>query len=392
VKNGTGQKTGESEAKTAATSSLTISMHDNACHLECSYGPFMTFARSYLKDLLGAPGGKAAVKVRLRWGEAPGRNWNDGKYRRGRRILQDTSGPGTSRLLLAEILDLPGLQIEAGWQENTLVLQAYYQHGSRLAKAAGRFNPFLPKIYVILIYYLVYFPLFYSLYLSRGWHLMHAGAVGKEGPGWVFAGLPGSGKSTFILSLLSHPDMQLLSDNLLMFDSSRVYACPEPFHLSKESMKVVGKEALERLETTGRIFSHQRSDFLVEEAGRAWETHPEALFFLGLAGKREHRRLPKRLALERLAGYDRLAKEVNAYEQFAASLDLLVSEQEPGRTGRISDKKDSIAALVSKMDCCELWIEKGEDLSQSRKWIEEIIEGREEKNEHQEQAGAVHSR
>jgi hypothetical protein len=371
--------------------SLYVNMHGAVSRLECSYEPFIKFAGSYLQGLLAAPSDKVDVIVRLQWGASPQWNSKIGIYRRGRRILQDASGAETSRLLLTEILELPGLQLEIGRQENMLIINAFYRHSSRLARAAGRFNPLLPKIFVILIYYLVYFPLIYSLYMSRGWHLMHAGAVGRNGKGWVFAGLPGSGKSTFTLSLLSHPDLRLLSDNLLFYDSNRVYACPEPLHLSRESMNVVGKDVAKRLEETGRGFSHQRSDYLVAEEGRDLEIQPEALFFLGIASSKEYRRMPAWMAVERLEAYDRLAKEVNAYEQFAASLDLLLTEQEPERGGRITDKRQALAALVSEMACWELWVMKGEDLSQARQWLEDIG-GFEEEQDELKQVGAVQSR
>lgn len=367
---------------------LDISMHTAACHLESSFAPFMEFAFSYLKGLVDDSVGRPVVKSRLFWNASPRRNWKDSGYRRGRRIFQDSSGAGTARLLLAEILELPGLQIELGWQDNILLVDAYYFPTSRMARTVGRFNPFLPRVYVILIYYLVYFPLVYSLYLSRGWHLLHAGGVEYNRSGTVFAGLPGSGKSTFILSLLSQPGIKLLSDNLLLFDSRRVFACPEPLHLSKESIKVVDRRILERLDDTQRKFSHQRQDYRLEDEGRAWGTTPQTLIFLGLAVRREHKRLAEGLALERLTGYDRMAKEINAYEQFAASLDLLVSDQESEPTGRISGKKEALAALISQMDCWELWVEKGEDLSQSWKWLEELYEGKEPYNELQQRFGA----
>lgn len=360
---------------------ITISLHTASCHLESSYIPFIEYARSYLKGLTISPKGKPVVKSRLFWGERPGKNWSGAVYSRGRRLLQHSSGISSTRLLLAEIIDLPGLQIETGWQDDTLLVDAYYSPESRLARAAGRFNPFLPRTYVILIYYLVYFPLFYSLYLNRGWHLFHAGAVENDGSGWIFAGLPGSGKSTFTLSLLSRPGVKLLSDNLLMFDENRVYACPEPLHLGRESIEIVDKAVSSSLYDSRRKFSHERRDYRLGEDRRSWGIEPKSLLFLGLAEKSAHRRLTGKLALERLAGFDRMAKEVNAYEQFAASLDLLVSEIEAEPTGRISTKKITLTALMSRMDCWELWIKKGEDLSQSWKWLEDLFEDRDYKNE-----------
>jgi hypothetical protein len=132
-----------------------IFMHTAVCHLESSFAPFMEFACSYLKGLVDDSVGRPVVKSRLFWNASPQRNWQESGYRRGRRIFQDSSGAGTARLLLAEILELPGLQIELGWQDNNLLVDAYYFPASRMARTVGRFNPFLPRVYVILIYYLV---------------------------------------------------------------------------------------------------------------------------------------------------------------------------------------------------------------------------------------------
>jgi hypothetical protein len=377
----------ENGSRSSGISEITVSMQAASCRLESSNAPFLEFARSYMHGMVRSSGEEPAVISKLLWDEHPQKTWSGDVYQRGRRLLQEYSGGKPTRLLLTEIQELPGLQIAMRWQDGILLVDAYYRVESRLARAAGRFNPLLPRAYVILIYYLVYFPLVYSLYLRKGWHLFHAGAVEKEGSGWVFAGLPGSGKTTFTLSLLSKPGVNLLSDNLLLFDGIQVYACPEPLHLGKESIEVVGQDVLSRLDDSQRKFSHGRHDYRLGDDRRVNKASAEHLVFLGLAGRREARSLPEALALERLAGYDLMAKEVNAYEQFAVSLDLLVSKKESGSTGRISDKREKLAALVSKMDCWDLWVEKGVDLLRSWSWLEELIKNEEANNEVQHQIG-----
>jgi hypothetical protein len=366
---------------------FTVSMHSVSCRLESSCISFMEYARSYLNEMIASSEEEPVVKSTFRWGELPGKPGSGEVLQRGRRLLQEIRSEKLYRLILTEILDLPGLQIELRWEEGVLLIDAYYRPESRLARAAGRFNPYLPRVYVILVYYLVYFPLVYSLYLKNKWHLFHAGAVEKKGSGWVLAGLPGSGKSTFTLSLLSQQGTSLLSDNLLMFDESQVYACPEPLHLGRDSIKVIEKSVLNRLENRKRKFSHDRNDFCIEENKRAWSVAPNNLVFLGLAERGKHRTLTNEMALERLVGYDRMAKEVNAYEQFAASLDLLVSEIKTKPAGRVADKNNKMAALLSRMNCWDLWIKKDEKLSFAWNLLEDMVESKEQSNEFQYQTG-----
>lgn len=332
---------------------LFFSLHGVLGILETDYAPFLGYARTALAAL---PAGDEAIPdivTRLYWNTLPPKLWNDGQVRRwGRRLLQTGE-----RILLTEVPELPGLQLEASWENGKLVLNAYYRaisHRKRFAQRLGRTEA---RLFAILTYYLAYFPLIHFLEQTRGWHLLHGAAVSQPKGGILIGGLPGSGKSTFSLALLADPQTQLLSDNLILFDAEKIYACPETVHLSQSSQNLLPVEARQRLVETGRVYSHERRDHALDEEARAWETRPRAIILLHLGPQANCRNISSEVAEERLHTFDWMAKEINAYSQFAAPLELIAPQ--PGVSGR---RKETLAALVSQAACFELQLEQGGDL------------------------------
>ena len=336
---------------------LTLVLHGAVCRLETAHIPFLAYAKEYLADFVAEGKASPEVQVRLHWDAAPPKVRRNGTGRRwGRRLLQSDSN-SDPRLLQTEILHLPGLQLDASWSGGRLFLDAYYRPSTRWERLGHRLKRGNPRVFVTLIYYLVYFPLIHYLEQTRGWHLLHAGAVSRPDGAWVLAGLPGSGKSTFTLALLADPQARLLSDNLLLFDEEQVYACPEPIHLSADSRQLLPSLVQARLADADRDFSHGRRDFRLPPEAREWTARPRTLLFLGLADQADCRPLSTEVALNRLLAFDQLAKEVNAYAQFAAALELIAP-----RPGQAQAHRMALESLVSYMACYELWLEKGSGL------------------------------
>jgi hypothetical protein len=334
--------------------SLALTLHDATLRLETDHALFLTYARRYLADLPSAADAAPNVVVNLHWDAVPARLGEGTEvFRWGRRVLQ-----ADRRILQTEIVHLPGLQLEAHWSDQKLVIDAYYRPTSRLERLAHWLGREIPPLFTILIYYLVYFPLIHYLEQTRGWHLLHAGAVTRPDGAWLLAGLPGSGKSTFTVGLLAHPQAKLLSENLLLFDAHQLYAFPEPIHLSQTSQLLLPADARQRVTNTGRDFSHGRQDFWLPPEARAWQTQPKALFFLALTSQTECRPIPTDVALNRLLAFDRLAKEIDAYAQFAASLELVAPQP-----GRIYHHHLALESLVSSLNCYELYLQQGADLT-----------------------------
>jgi len=336
---------------------LALALHGVNLQLEAKHAPFLAYARRYLVDFpLADDNFVPDVRVCLHWDALPSLpETGRGVQRRGRRLIQ-----WGNRILQTEILYLPGLQLEAEWSGETLLIDAYYQPTSRLERVAHRFNREIPRLFIILIYYLVYFPFIYYLEQTRGWYVLHAGAIDHPAGGRILAGLPGSGKSTFITSLLADRQAKLLSENLLLFDAQQVYTFPEPIHLSAESQALLPPAARQRLVELGREFSHSRHDFSLPPSERAWQTRPQSLYFLGLADRMECAPIPTDVTISRLLAFDQMAKEVNAYAQFAAALELIARQP-----GRMQQYQQALAALISVINCYDLWLEQGGELAQA---------------------------
>jgi hypothetical protein len=89
-----------------------------------------------------------------------------------------------------------------------------------------------------LVQYVIYFPVCWFLERERGLHLLHASCVELQNGAALFPGLSGVGKSTVAMYLLAKMRGRLLSDNLVLHDHERVYACPEPILLAAEGQQL----------------------------------------------------------------------------------------------------------------------------------------------------------
>jgi hypothetical protein len=265
-------------------------------------------------------------------------------------------------------MPLPGLQLEVAWESGRLTVDAYYQPVSRLQKLIQRMGQGTARLFNILIYYLIYFPLIHFLEQQHGFHLLHAAAISHPGGDFLLAGLPGSGKSTFSLVMLSDPEALLLSDNLLLFKGFQVFACPEIIHLTPFSEELLPSNVKAHLSQTGRGSSYRRNEYYLAKQARCWQAQPRTLFFLGLSSKLECRRVDRPEALGRLAVFDQMAKEINAYASFVAPLELIAPW--PGQFDR---KQAALRELVSQLACYELWLEKGNGLEAARQSVEQVL-------------------
>lgn len=70
--------------------------------------------------------------------------------------------------------------------------------------------------------------LFVMLKQNAGIGVLSAAAVAIDGKAYVFAGLPGSGKSTIINKIIKHyPDAEVLAENYVLFKDNTIYSFPE---------------------------------------------------------------------------------------------------------------------------------------------------------------------
>jgi hypothetical protein len=356
-------------------------LHGVRLTLRSERDDFIAFARTYLAPLMDDvvkpdDATTSHIHVQVTWNASlpaqGSRALSDGMEQLGRRLWA-----GSGRLRFTEIWQVPGLALDVRWGEapsdpaagGELSIHARYTWPSRRARWLA---PLLPaareRLFVGLIYYLVYFPWAWWLERERGWTLLHAAAVaapagaGIFGPqdGVVFSGLPGCGKSTTALAFLNQPEWHIVSDNLVFTDGRWVFACVEPIHVDERSRALVGNgDNLSRYVcSTGQRFSHGRQDYEVRAAARSPSATPRALGFLHVGRETVVRRLDPDDSARRLLANDYLAKEWLAYQESAAAMHQIwldVGDQERRRA--------NLLALAQSVPCYAVTVARDENVS-----------------------------
>lgn len=371
---------------------ITATLHGVRLTLHSEQRDFIAFARAYLASLVDKvvePEGEdtSHIHVQLTWDtHLPAwvlRGSADGMEQLGRRLW---AGPG--RLRFTEIWQLPGLALDVTGRVGSadlatgemLTVQAAYTWASRRARWLASLLPAArERLFVGLIYYLVYFPWAWWLERERGWTLLHAAAVttptgaGSFGPqnGVLFSGLPGCGKSTTTLAFLNQPEWQIVSDNLLFTDGQRAFACVEPIHVDARTRALVGDagDLSGRVRPTARDFSHGRQDYEVSAAARTLSTTPRAVGFLHVGREMAIRRLDPGDSARRLLANDALAKEWSAYQESAAAV-----HQVWPTVGDYERRRANLWALAQSMPCYDVAIARDAHVSRAVSTILQTIE------------------
>ncbi|HEY75279.1 MAG TPA: hypothetical protein G4O00_03740 [Thermoflexia bacterium] len=296
--------------------SLKLRLHGVDLTLEGGREDFVDFAARYLPPRLrvaGPPGNRgASIRVSLRWDEP----LPEADLEPLGRWVQ----VGPQRVRLLGVRFLPGLQIDAAWTDGGMRVAAAYRWPSRRARWLARVAAWeRARLYVTLIYYLVYFPWAWWLESERGWSLLHAAGLAWEGKGVLLTGLPGCGKSAAVWAALHREGWRLLSDNLLFVDRQGMWACPEPLHVDRRA-RVLGGGLPPGVRPTGARFSHGRENFVLESRRLADAARVRAVVLLRRGAEERVRRVDPEKVWRRLWNGDLLAQEWLAYRECAAAV------------------------------------------------------------------------
>jgi len=335
---------------------LSFTIHRTWLALESNEGAFLAYAREHLADLLSSPVGRPDIQARLHWGRelVPMRASVNGYHRLGRRLLRDDN-----EIVQTEILSLPGLQLQTSLTETGLCIDAGFRPPSnrmkRILALGGKSDQ--AQIYDTLICYLVYFPLLWYIERARQMYPIHASAVAWPQGAVILAGLGGVGRSTTTLAFLSDPDARLLSENLILYDKTRVYAFPEPICLDNRSRALL-ISLNGRLKPTGRSYPRNRQGYKVPTSARVQSATPRLFCSLRQGRDVDLSLISAEKALAILMSSDMLARELNEYAQQAAAFNLLSSGADS-----LQQRIESLKRLLKRIPCYELTIKPDEDLS-----------------------------
>lgn len=325
---------------------LEVSLHQARLTLTTGRNDFLSFTRSYLAPLLDLSGAVPNIEVTLVWDTMLPAEGQAGLEQLGRRLWA-----APHHLRHTEIWQAPGLQMDVEWEGAALVVHAAYAWPSRRARWLTRLSESArERLFVLLIYYLVYFPCAWWLERELSWTILHASALSTGEGGLIFSGLPGCGKSSFTLAALNVLEWRILSDNLLFTDGARIFACPEPVHVDARTRALVGDLA-GRVRPTGRRFSHRRQDYEVVPEALQLSAAPRALGFLHVGRETAIQPVDQLSAARRLMANDCLAKELMAYQESAAAMHQIWLS-----VGNYERRWENVAALAQSVPCYDVTV------------------------------------
>jgi hypothetical protein len=331
---------------------IQLSLHGIGYSLYSNNERFITFANEFLADFPTIMDEPSKIVARLSCRRHPS-NMRDHplNVQYGRRVWSVDE-----KMLFSDPYEFPGLEIEIDWPSKELNIVGYLNTTSVRQRILTRLGGRSLRTYTLLIYYLVYFPLIKYLEQARGWGLLHAGAISSEKGAMIFSGMPGSGKSSFIFKALQDPALRIVSDNLVFHDGRSIYAFPEPIHVNMDNQQSYSDPPEEYISPTGRTFSHDRQDYSIDPAFRAWKAQPHTLIFIGLSNESRLKALSHQQAMRRLLSNNAVAKEVIAYQQFGSILDLI----SPHKIGQVQIL-NLLNNLVNSLTCFELQVKRETD-------------------------------
>ncbi len=259
---------------------------------------------------------------------------------------------GNSSVMLTPVEHFPALSLKFTLQDQVLAVTACFS--GRSPNGWQRwFHP--PKEntrlqLVPLAYYLVYFPFIFYLEWFKNFQVLHAGAIDYQQQGIILAGSGGIGKSTFVLGSTVQSGVQCLSDNLILHDTQRIYAVPEPIALNPKFSHLTGSLAtyLTHLQIAS---SHDRWYYRPVASKTVLSARPAFLFWLQWGAVNEVIPIDAASAQQYLLKINLLARELREYYLLAAALELAFNPIR-GRTGITApDALANLGSLLTHLKC-----------------------------------------
>ncbi|MEM7118039.1 MAG: ABC transporter ATP-binding protein [Chloroflexota bacterium] len=338
---------------TSMPHSATAEMHDVGLRFNSNNPDFVAYMQEHAQGLVMPATTTPTITVNVLWLEKEEYDADQHQFegldnlnRIGKRILSDAN-----QLVWLETLLVKGLQLRFRLDGDNLTMDAVYCFDPG-RKPPEAWPAYRIKKYFSLMKYFVYFPMAWYLEHFHGLYMLHASAVKLNGTAVVIAGVGGVGKTTTCMALLGQEEALLLSENLIFYDGKQIYACYEPIRADDGSMEMLG-------ETNGRFrpgkILPRVKDKNVFHLGRHQlvdTAQASALFIPKFAQETAVTALNPDICVEQLLSINTQTREVNAYYQFAAVLNLLWPKQHRAK-GQILELTD----LVNKTDIYELAID-----------------------------------
>ncbi len=269
------------------------------------------------------------------------------------------------RIAWSRVPGFEGLTMEAGPGEEdgafTISSTCRYAPRDALARVRymrpGRREKKTHRIFFKLLYYVAYYPMIWHLERTRGWGLLHASALERDGRGIILAGHGGVGKSTLALSLMADPSFRFMSDNLLLHDGERIYTLPEPIRLDASSMSAVRAEGFRPVASQVPLTAHKKPTYWVDRSRLSQSAPAATVVLLRFTPRPLLRPLSPVETLAQLVAARDLAREVEGYRTVSAFLSMSVADDSDFPT-----EPASLTSFVTRLQGYVLGIGRGEPI------------------------------
>jgi len=209
------------------------------------------------------------------------------------------------------------------------------------------------NLYSTILRFAVIYPVLYFLEFEKGIRFLHATSISKNRTGFIFAGLPGAGKTFIMESLVSKRDYKLIADSLTLLDSNFLYPFPET--IRKDCVVKNGLIKYSGICIKGKFYHKVPNSVLGEKVIY------RKIFLVSVGHKTELQKLNNSEARTELGIMERLGKEQREYNlikfvigklcDFHSSLSKLDNILETKEIYRliVRRKEDNISLLERKL-------------------------------------------
>jgi len=281
---------------------------------------------------------------------------------------------GENELVWNEVIK--GLKLQFNYNNNTQI-HAYHdlilsKHLlKRIYKQIIRkraFEEVKKDIYEGLTYYLIYYPILYALE-SKNIYILHGSAVTYNDKAILMPGLPGVGKSTLCMALLSNKNSKFLSDNIVLYDDNKIYACFEPIRLDENSISLMPDKG-QKIINMHIESCYSRGSYKVKENETLQQISPDILIIPCRAGTSSVVEITQERAVQLCMDFNKIAGETNSFLTYS-SIQNMYYQNSNAEVERVN----TLLSLTKKMKCYLLSVENNTSLDRVIKLVDKEILG-----------------
>lgn len=199
------------------------------------------------------------------------------------------------------------------------------------------------QLYSTILRFSVIYPVLFFLELEKGIRFLHATSISKNRIGFIFAGLPGAGKTFLMESLVGKKDYRLITDSLTLLDANFLHPFPE----------MIRKDCIVKND----IFKYSgiciRGKFYheVPKSALGEKVIYQKIFLVSVGHKTEIQRLNSSEGRTELGIMERLAKESREYSLIKFIMGRIIDfHSQTNKLDHILEDKDIYRLIVRKKE------------------------------------------